>query len=96
MLKYETGGYYGGGALINPIEVIRETEKCVYVIDYNGQPRRQMKENRYEQVHETWEAAHKFLMDAQQEKVDYLRKQLETANGRLGQIKGIKKPEAAC
>ena len=94
MKKYQTGGWQGTG-LIQEIEVLRETDKCVYVADRFGKERRQMKESRYEQIHETWEAAHQFLMEGQQEKVDRLRRQLEVANSTLGNIKGLKKPEAA-
>lgn len=94
MKKYETGGWQGVG-LIREVEVVRETDHCVYILDSRGKEFRQFKESQHGHIHDSWEDAHRFLITKQQEKVDSLRKQLERENGKLGQIKGIKKPEAA-
>lgn len=75
---------------IERIECERETKSSVFI---NGQ--RQAKTSSYESFHDSWEAAHAFLFDKQRLLVERLRRQLEVANGKLGNIKGMKPPKDA-
>jgi hypothetical protein len=73
---------------IAPIEVERATEKFVWI---DG--RRAGRLGSYCQGYfETWDAARDYLQSDATMKVASLRRQLETANGRLGNIKGMKPP----
>jgi hypothetical protein len=89
-----------GSIRIEPIEVERSTEKSVFVRDPFGfgTPRARATVDRcaitseYFQFHRTWDDAKAFLLQQQEEKVISLRAQLDSANGKLGNIKGLKKP----
>lgn len=74
-------------ARINHIEVESETEKSVWI-----KGRRRSKESGYERFHDTWEKAHAFLLDRETKNVEAIRRQLDYANGKLGNVKGMKKP----
>lgn len=75
---------------IEPIEVLRTTEKQVRYLDERGNEQREAKETDWYTWHETWEAAHARIVADAQKKVDTLRRQLERANGELGNAKGMK------
>lgn len=74
---------------INAIEVFRETDKQVVIL-VGKTERRENKFSDWSSWHDTWEAAHAFLIAKAEEKVDSLRLQLEQAKVTLGQIKGMK------
>jgi hypothetical protein len=83
---------------IERVEVLRETKASVYVPTNGFQPkgekeRREAKMTEYAQYHDTWEAAHEFLMVRAQAEVAKARRSLELANSKLGNIKGMKPPK---
>ena len=80
-------------AKIEPFEVLRTTEKQVVLASpRKGSEERQAKETEWYTWHDTWEEAHARAVANAQRKVDSLRKQLERANGELGNAKGMKPP----
>lgn len=80
---------------IKQVEVIRETEAFVYLPGYQGgKERREAKVSKYDQYHDSWNEAHQYLTGKAQEEVDAIRRRLEQAKGKLGNIKGLKNPEA--
>lgn len=79
---------------IKAYEIASETAKTVTIADtkeWTG--RRENKVTDYYSWHDTWEAAHAHLIAEAQRKVDSLRVQLGSAQGKLGQIKGMKPPK---
>ena len=72
---------------IAPVTVDRFTDKSVW-INFRKCPRY----IDWRSYHETWEEAHKCLLQQAQQEVDSIRNQLERANGNLGRIKGMKPP----
>ena len=54
--------------------------------------RRQNKRSGHTNWHDTWEDAHTFLVTEAEREVNALRLRLEHAEGRLDQIKGMKRP----
>jgi hypothetical protein len=89
MIKYRTGGL---GSLIEAVEVEKETEKCVW-IKYKYETRREAKGSGYRCYFDAWEAAHAYLLQKAENECAGCRRRLEEANGHLGNIKGMKKPE---
>lgn len=79
---------------IEAIEVLRETEHQVVLPPSNprGRECRESKRTDWSNWHDTWEDARAFLMGNAQREVDRARMALERAKGRLGNIKGMKKP----
>lgn len=76
---------------IEALEVERETDKQVVLPAKGGC--RGMRENKvsdWSNWHDTWEAAHAFLITNAERDVESLRMRLEQAKGKLGQIKGMK------
>lgn len=84
MIKYRTEFFK-----IEAIEVLRETDKQ-FVVSKFGRERRVNKISRWSNWHDTWEEAHVFLVSDAQAKIYSLRTQLDQANGKLAQIKGMK------
>jgi len=83
---------------IEEVMVIRETAAFVYVPNEyaTGEKkpeRREAKSGEFAQYHDTWAAAHAYLIDRAQEKVRAARRQLELANAVLGNVKGLKPPK---
>ena len=75
---------------IEAFEIVRETENQVILMLDNGRENRSNKVTDLTNWFDTWEEAHAFLVDQAQRDVDSLRMRLTQANGRLGQIKGMK------
>ena len=71
---------------VEKVEVAGETEHFVKLL--NG--RKEAKKTDWSSYFDSFDDAKSFLLDKAQKRVDSLRRQLETANGELGQIKGIK------
>lgn len=84
--KYETGGYYGNGVLIKPVEIERESDKSVWLKDGS----RRDKVASYHIYHDSWQGARDHLMKVAEQKVISARLALERANSHLGNIKGLK------
>ena len=89
MKKYRTGGYdrWLVEAKIEEVEAERETETSIWI-----KGRRNNKLSGYEAYHDTWEAAHNFLMEKATEKVESARRELERHKSALGNVKGMRKP----
>ena len=71
-------------AEIFEVTVERETEKSVWI---NGN--HTAKRSQWKNFFDTWDEAKKMLTDHQSQRVNSLRRQLEKANGKLGNIKGL-------
>ena len=87
MIKYRTWSKD-----IDAVDVIRETEKFVYLRGWNGREQRQQKRAVGLNWHDSWEAAHAFIVAKEEKEIESLRSRLERAKGKLGQIKGMKPP----
>lgn len=83
MIKFRTGGY--GNKLIESVEVDRETESSVFI----GK-NRNAKRSSYHNYFDTWEDAKAFLLKNAEEEAASCRRQLEIANGKLGNICGLR------
>ena len=71
-------------------EVERETDKQVVLPAKDGfRSSRENKVSDWSNWHDSWEAAHAFLISAAERDVCSLRERLEQAKGKLGQIKGM-------
>lgn len=84
MIKYRTR--FGE---IKAIEVEREPAKQVTIL-VAGSPIRENKVSSGANWHDTWEAAHAFLIAEAERNVISLRTRLEQAKGKLGRVKGMK------
>jgi len=71
---------------VEKVEVVGETEHFVKLL--NG--RKEAKRTDWSNYFDSFDDAKNSLVEKAQKRVDSLRRQLETANGELGQIKGIK------
>jgi len=76
---------------IEALEVDRETDKQVVLPARNGfRSSRENKVSDWSNWHDTWEAAHSFLIAEAERDVASLRMRLEQAKGKLGNIKGMR------
>jgi hypothetical protein len=73
---------------IESIEVVSETAKTVTTTS----GRRTAKESSGEFICDSWDEAHKYLMEVAQREVEVARLRLQYANDKLGNVKGMKKP----
>ena len=79
--------------MIELVEVVKSTEKTVTIVDgRNGRERRSAIKSEYGSYFRTWEEAHAHLLERAESKVVSIRSQLESANGYLGNIRGLKRP----
>jgi len=91
MKKYVTGtGRWGVAAKIEVVEIERETESSVWV---RGNRLGKITESHV--YHDSWAAAHSYLLEKAKGKVEYARRQLEEHKSYLGNVKGMKNPESA-
>lgn len=75
---------------IEALEVERETDRQVVLPARDGfRSRRENKVSAWSNWHDTWEAAHAFLVAKAERDVETLRVRLEKAMGTLEQIKGM-------
>lgn len=95
---FKTGGWK---EKIQPVEVVKTTEKFVTIREerFSFGPkkfdeRRCAKEGSYDRYFPTWEEAHAYLLNKAEAKLVSARRSLELAQGELGNVKGMKKPEA--
>lgn len=92
LVKWRTGR----GSKIERIECTKETEKCVWLVRWEGQkPSRCDKDSSFYQYHDTWDGARDYLMEKAERGVASARRTLEVANGFLGNVNGLRKPEGA-
>jgi hypothetical protein len=73
---------------IEQVAVDRETKTSVFI-----GTTRCAKVGSYAAYHDSWDEAHAFLMSSAESEVGQARLRLETANGKLGNIKGMKAPQ---
>ncbi|OGF58478.1 MAG: hypothetical protein A2Y62_21190 [Candidatus Fischerbacteria bacterium RBG_13_37_8] len=76
MIKYEAS--VSCYATIEKIEVLRETEKCVFIETRYGEDKR-LKDNSWRPIFDTWELAHNWIVSKAIEKVESAQKQLSYA-----------------
>jgi hypothetical protein len=101
LIKWKTSRFYD--TEIKRVECTRETEKAVWAQEYpwriDGRKvpveRRRMKQSEDDAYHDTWEAAHAFLLERATTALDNARSRLAQAQGTLGNVKGMRKPEEA-
>lgn len=75
---------------IEAVEVLRAT--ATMVVLPGKREVREAKRSARQNWHDTWEEAHAFILAEAQASVDSLRRRLERATDKLGNIKGMKKP----
>lgn len=80
---------------IERIECIKETEKYVWYVRSGSKASRCDKHSQHEQFHDSWDAARDYLLKEAADKVTNARRRLEDANGFLGNVKCLKRPEGA-
>lgn len=85
MIKYLTEHY--SNPRIIEVEVEKETESSVWV---RGSRSAKLTDNRG--YFDSWEDAHAFLLKNAEAKVEQARISLAYYNGKLGNVKGMKKP----
>jgi len=95
LVKFKTN--YSAKTIVQ-VEVLRETTACVYLAPVGRQikdkgERREAKISDFAQYHDTWSDAHTYLMRRAESNVKEARRQLELANGHLGNVKGMKPPK---
>lgn len=82
---YKTGGY--GRVLIEPVEVDRATDACVWINN-----RRNARISSFTCYYPTWEAARDALLAEKEDALNAARRRLERAQGEYGNIKGLQRP----
>jgi putative IMPACT (imprinted ancient) family translation regulator len=90
-VKYQTGGFGSKG--IEQVEVVKETEKTVWVRhEWNGHKSVEQvrKESNYHQFHDTWQEAKDYLIEKAAQKVDACRERLEAAIEDLRKMKELR------
>ena len=87
MKKYKTGGY---GELIEEVEIVRETEKSVFVKDLygfnTGRVSREAKRCSYSNYFDTMKEAKDFLKQRFEDKIKSHEQQIESANKSLAKV----------
>ena len=86
MIKYKAVSHLWK---IEPTEIIKETEKTIFL--RGGRKERKVSE--WGSWHDTWEDARQALLSRAEGDVASARLRLQGANGKLGNIKGMKNPE---
>lgn len=85
MIKYRTRS-----DKIEALEIERETDKQVVLPAKNGcRSYRENKVSDWSNWHDTWEAAHAFLVEKAERDIDSLHTRIERAKERLERIKGM-------
>jgi hypothetical protein len=87
-----TTWYHARWGKVEPVQVEKETEQSIWI----GGSRRAKKSGggfySIDHYYPTWAEAREALLKEAQEKVNSLRRQLDLANGALGNIKGKRSP----
>lgn len=79
---------------ITPVECTRESAQCVWYLAWASKTElRAAKVADWARYHDTWEDAHAYLMSKAERAVAFARSSLASAQGALGNVKGMKKPE---
>jgi hypothetical protein len=84
MKYYKTRSY---GTLIKEIEVTRETDKCVYVVNkHNNKEERVVKLTTYENYFASYDEAKCFLQTTKKIKIEQIERSLERQKSELNEI----------
>lgn len=84
MKYYKTGSY---GKLIKEIEVTKETDKCIYIInEYNGKEERVVKLSSYTNYFKSYDEAKSFLETKKKIKIEQLEASLKRERLELQEI----------
>ena len=86
MKKFRVGGC--SRKLIEEVEVDRETDVSVFI-----EKQRHAKRSSYYNYFDTWDEAKDFLLKKATGEAEKYRRLLEVANGRLGNIRGLRNEE---
>jgi hypothetical protein len=84
-----------GSDRILPVKVVKETDKTLWIerIDYRGKPAIDQR-RKTNDFHDTWEAAHNYLLIKAKRRVEYEKRNLSSARSELGMIEKMKPPIA--
>lgn len=74
---------------IEELEVIRETPHYYIYLDKKGKEQRMRKERH---MHESWEAAHDYMLERLREAMERLEERLSEAQLKFKKAKGLMKP----
>lgn len=79
---------------ITEVDVIRETEKCIFVAGWRDSGERRIdKSSSYECYLDTWESAHEFLLMLAQSRLDEARRNLQIAQASYVNVKGMERTQ---
>lgn len=90
-VKYKSPRRYG--QTIDAVEIVRETDKCVFIARIRGEPSRVAKTNDYHIYCDTWEEAHRLLLKRAENELSYARAALQRAQSFHANVKGMRAPE---
>ena len=82
MIKFKTGGW--GNDLIESVEIDRETDNIVFIMK-----KRNAKRSSWHNYFDTFDEAKAFLIETAENEIASIRRQLEIANGKLDNIRGL-------
>ncbi len=77
---------------IEEVEVARETEKSIFIINNHGKEIRESKRSSWKNYFDTWEETKDFIVSNATSEVNQARQHLERCKEKLGRLKGMKKP----
>lgn len=91
MIKFRTTSHGSSMAKIEPIEVIRETEKMVVIIGngWSNKEYKQAKRSDFQNFFDTWDEAHQFLVISAENLVAAAEKRLSYCKTNLDKVKGL-------
>lgn len=94
MIKYRTRWHDSAMAIIETVEVLRETERQVFLPSSRpgGKERKENKESGWQNYFDTWEQAHDFLVEEATKTVDWAARQLEQHTASLENLNGMENP----
>lgn len=80
------------GLSIECIQVARTTKAFAYLVDEWGREHRESFTSSHTEILPTWEEAHARLLQIAEEDLGHVRRELDRARSRCGNIAGMKKP----
>lgn len=95
LTKYAVKGRWKE-ARIEEVEVLRETEKCVYLPSNRRgvEEVREAKTSEWREYYDTWEEAHAVLVLDAETRLSNARRALEIAQGHAGNVRGMRRRAA--
>jgi len=64
---------------IDEVEVIKQTESSIWVNNWKGEPRRQLKSTNYADYFDTWEFAKNHIVNREKRKLEWAKESLKRA-----------------